>query len=168
MVLESELRRNVKEADAVDGDFHKLVQARADVRVWISTSPGRARLHIDNCKKQIQEFDGTQPGDCYIFLLFTIGELKRRLLRALYSYRTRPPCQEIRNRALIGDRLQVAGRVAGLHLLLEARLTDIDLRASSHRQRYVSRYQLGHPGVAPSPRGPAHYDGNDVLLFAMN
>ena len=48
-----------------------------------------------------------------------------------------------------GDHLHVGGRVAGLHLLLEYQCK----RASSHRQRYVSRYQLAHQSVAPSPRG---------------
>ncbi len=70
MVLESELNRRPKHRDEVDGDFHKLVQARADVRVWISTSPNDARLHIDNCKRQIQLFSGTTSGDQYMFAVF--------------------------------------------------------------------------------------------------
>jgi hypothetical protein len=39
MVLESEVGRNAKQRDDLDGDLPKLVQARADIRVWISTSP---------------------------------------------------------------------------------------------------------------------------------
>jgi hypothetical protein len=70
MVLESELQRGPKDGDTVDADFHKLVQARADVRVWISASPKNAKLHIENCKQQIQSFRGTEVGDCYIFAVY--------------------------------------------------------------------------------------------------
>jgi hypothetical protein len=73
MVLESEFKQGVpilQHAD-VDGDFMKLVQARADVRVWLSSSPNAIldEKHIANCKKQIEIFAGTQPGDTYVFVM---------------------------------------------------------------------------------------------------
>jgi hypothetical protein len=70
MVLEAELRRKTKQGNEIDADFKKLVQARANVRVWISTSPNNAQQHIDNCKKQIQLFSGTAPGDQYVFAVY--------------------------------------------------------------------------------------------------
>src|SRR5262245_33310805 len=42
-------------------------QARADVRVWISTCSD-ARLHVEACKQQIQ-FAGTMSGDQYVFAI---------------------------------------------------------------------------------------------------
>jgi hypothetical protein len=66
MVLESEL--NKRHPD-LDGDFQKLIQARADVRVWISACSD-ARLHIDACKQQIKMFPGTLSGDQYVFAIY--------------------------------------------------------------------------------------------------
>lgn len=66
MALESEL--NKRHPD-IDGDFQKLIQARADIRVWVSTCSD-ARLHIDDCKQQIQMFYGTLPGDQYVFAIY--------------------------------------------------------------------------------------------------
>jgi hypothetical protein len=63
MVLECEFDRTRRHQDRVDPDFKKLVQSRADARVWISTSPDNARLHIDNCVEQIHSFSGTESGD---------------------------------------------------------------------------------------------------------
>jgi hypothetical protein len=79
MVLESELRRSAKQRDDLDDDFPKLVQARADVRVWISTSPKNARQHIDNCKKQIGMFAGGMPGDHYVFAIYDYTARKRHI-----------------------------------------------------------------------------------------
>jgi hypothetical protein len=44
----------------VDGDFQKLVQARAEVRVWLAHCPNQAltREHIANRKRQAAHFDG--------------------------------------------------------------------------------------------------------------
>lgn len=70
MVLETELNRTSKQHDNLDDDFQKLIQARADIRVWISTSPDNPRKHIDNCKEQIQSFSGTMSGDQYIFAVY--------------------------------------------------------------------------------------------------
>jgi hypothetical protein len=73
MVLESEWKHGVVIAQnaEVDGDFQKLVQARADVRVWISSShnPTLAQQHLANCKKQVESFSGSQPGDAYVFII---------------------------------------------------------------------------------------------------
>jgi hypothetical protein len=73
MVLESEWNRGLlvqKEAH-VDGDFQKLVQARADVRVWISACHNTdiAEKHLVSCKEQIKRFSGTDPDDNYIFII---------------------------------------------------------------------------------------------------
>ncbi|MGH7949076.1 MAG: hypothetical protein ACREQF_07630 [Candidatus Binataceae bacterium] len=73
LVLESEWKHGVPVGQSVevDDDFQKLVQARADVRVWISTSPNpqMARQHITNCKTQVAKFSGTVPGDTYLFII---------------------------------------------------------------------------------------------------
>ena len=67
MVLECEWNPDF----TIDTDFQKLVQARADVRVWISAlgNSERVRQHIENCKKQIQQFLGSCTGDKYIFVI---------------------------------------------------------------------------------------------------
>lgn len=52
-----------------DGDFQKLVQARAVVRVWIAKVPD-VQAHVGICKKQIRCFLGTQPDDTYIFMVY--------------------------------------------------------------------------------------------------
>ena len=70
LVMESEIQRSAKARDEIDGDFQKLVQARAAIRVWICTSPSSARSHIDNCKRQIKMFSGTMSGDSYVFAVF--------------------------------------------------------------------------------------------------
>lgn len=70
MVLEIEWK-NIP-ADVCDDEFQKLVQARANVRVWIATSPNSvlAEQHIANCKKQIELFSGTMHGDRYVFVIY--------------------------------------------------------------------------------------------------
>jgi len=65
MVLECELN---KWHPDVDGDFQKLLLARAEVRVWI-TSCKDAKRHIDLCKNQISRFPGTS-GDHYVFAVY--------------------------------------------------------------------------------------------------
>jgi hypothetical protein len=65
MALESEFNASEDDLD----DFQKLVQARADVRVWISAS-SNARRHIDYCKRQIKLFAGSQQGDQYVFAVY--------------------------------------------------------------------------------------------------
>lgn len=73
LVLESEMRLGkIAQSDQVNGDFHKLVQARADIRVWaaaLATSELLAR-HLENCKRQIDAFSQGDPGDYYLFILF--------------------------------------------------------------------------------------------------
>lgn len=66
MILESELNKSHFD---IDGDFHKLMLGRADVRVWITRCHG-AELHIRNCKQQIQAFCGTKPGDQYVLAVY--------------------------------------------------------------------------------------------------
>ncbi len=69
MVLESELKPggSVVNAGKVDGDFEKLVQARAEVRVWLALVPNpvMAATHIINCKRQACAFAGAMSGDTY-------------------------------------------------------------------------------------------------------
>ncbi|MCC8956181.1 hypothetical protein H8B02_22950 [Bradyrhizobium sp. Pear77] len=54
----------------VDGDFAKLVQARADVRLWISAPKNSeiAMTHLANCKRYAATFPGAMPGDTYVFV----------------------------------------------------------------------------------------------------
>lgn len=74
MVLESEFKpgRSVLQAAAVDGDFMKLVQARAEVRVWFTLipNPKLTAQHIENCKSQASAFEGAMQGDTYIIIAF--------------------------------------------------------------------------------------------------
>jgi hypothetical protein len=74
LVLETETKpgRTHADCDKVDGDFHKLVQARADIRVWVASLPSAAlrEKHLENCKLQIDSFSQGQPGDYYLFVLF--------------------------------------------------------------------------------------------------
>jgi hypothetical protein len=67
VVLESEL----KPESHVDGDFHKLVQARADVRVWISLANDASLAvdHVRDCKTQIGRFAGSVSGDLYLLIV---------------------------------------------------------------------------------------------------
>jgi hypothetical protein len=55
----------------LDGDFQKLVQARADVRLWVSCAPNEklAEDHLKNCKQQAALFSGAVAGDSYIFVM---------------------------------------------------------------------------------------------------
>jgi hypothetical protein len=66
MALESEF--NKRHPD-LDGDFQKLVQARAAVRVWVTTC-SNARKHIDYCKQQIQQFAETLSRVQYVFAIY--------------------------------------------------------------------------------------------------
>jgi hypothetical protein len=74
MVLESELgsRGGIQHAEEVDGDFQKLVQARAEVRVWVTACPNPTitAKHIANCKLQAKLFRGAMQGDLYIFIVY--------------------------------------------------------------------------------------------------
>ena len=74
MVLESELKPggSVANASEIDGDFQKLVQARAEVRVWVALvpNPEMTARHIENCKNQARAFAGAMPGDIYVFIIY--------------------------------------------------------------------------------------------------
>jgi hypothetical protein len=56
----------------VDDDFQKLVQARADLRVWVAVSANALDIsrHIANCEEQIRLFRRSMAGDRYVFLFF--------------------------------------------------------------------------------------------------
>jgi hypothetical protein len=73
LVLESEMKLGkVAESAQVNGDFHKLVQAMADIRVWAAAlnSPMLLAQHLDNCKRQIDAFTQGAADDYYLFILF--------------------------------------------------------------------------------------------------
>lgn len=74
LVLESEWHRGlvIQKSAQVDGDFEKLVQARADLRVWVSCCHNTAisEAHLEACKKQIHKFSGTVTGDTYLFIIY--------------------------------------------------------------------------------------------------
>lgn len=68
LVLESESTPD----RVLDGDFQKLVQARADVRVWMAKVHSKQSVeeHVAECKEQIRRFAGTQPDDAYVFMIY--------------------------------------------------------------------------------------------------
>jgi len=72
MVLESKLGRSAAKAADVERDFDKLVQARADVRVWVTTCPNQelAQQQIANCKRQACAYRGALPRDAYLFVVY--------------------------------------------------------------------------------------------------
>jgi hypothetical protein len=73
LALESEMRLGrVSESAQINGDFHKLVQARADIRVWAAALNNHELLakHLEHCKRQIDAFSQGQTGDYYLFILF--------------------------------------------------------------------------------------------------
>jgi len=73
VVIESEWKYHyaIKDQHRVDHDFQKLVQARADVRVWVSSAPNPdiAHRHIEACELQASMFAGAQSGDTYLFVI---------------------------------------------------------------------------------------------------
>ncbi len=91
MVLESESLRGTRVADAarLDDDFLKLVQARADVRIWITACPNEdtASLHIKNCQDQACLFASSEDGDVYLFVIFihSISQTRIELFRVSKS-----------------------------------------------------------------------------------
>jgi hypothetical protein len=83
MVLECEWNPD----SIIDTDFQKLVQARADVRIWIAAL-GNFDLvapHLENCKKQIRLFSGSCPGDTYIFVISDWTKKKTKVERFEFS-----------------------------------------------------------------------------------
>jgi hypothetical protein len=85
MVLESELHLGkVANVTDVNPDFQKLIQARAEVRVWLAHfwSEDIARKHLENCKSQAKAFSGSMPGDAYVFILW-VSNAEERAGKAL-------------------------------------------------------------------------------------
>ena len=64
MVLESEWTPDPQ----IDGDFQKLVQARADIRVWVfsATNLDEVRKHVERSREQAKAFAGRTSGDRYV------------------------------------------------------------------------------------------------------
>lgn len=56
----------------LDGDFIKLVQARADVRVWIAkVNPLQSvEQHIAECREEIRRFAETKPDNVYVLMIY--------------------------------------------------------------------------------------------------
>lgn len=69
LVIESEISNCDPK---IDPDLHKLIQARADVRIWIAkVNPAQSvDQHVELCKQQIKRLAGTRPEDFYIFVIF--------------------------------------------------------------------------------------------------
>lgn len=67
LVAEYELQSPVL---PVDDHFQKLVQARADIRLWISCPKNEeiAKEHLVNCNRQARTFPGAMPADTYNFV----------------------------------------------------------------------------------------------------
>lgn len=76
MVLESEWTPDPH----IDGDFQKLVQARADIRVWVFAAANldEVRKYVERCREQAQAFAGKSSGDRYVCAGF--DKLTRTLL----------------------------------------------------------------------------------------
>ncbi|MFB6451235.1 hypothetical protein [Bradyrhizobium tunisiense] len=74
LVLETEMKAGTPKTigSLVDRDFSKLVQARADIRVWMAPVHNTELLkgHIASCKRHISEFSHSLRGDCYIFIAY--------------------------------------------------------------------------------------------------
>jgi hypothetical protein len=64
MVLESEWSPD----PLLDGDFQKLVQARADIRVWVFAADNlvEVKKYIERCREQARAFTGRSSGDRYL------------------------------------------------------------------------------------------------------
>ena len=73
MILESEWKskETVKTNPDVDSDFQKLVQARANIRVWVSTSHNTEMVqeHFNNCLAAIDAYEDSHKGDTYLFVI---------------------------------------------------------------------------------------------------
>jgi len=85
MVMEVEYL--VAPLNCVDDDFQKLVQARANVRVWITTCANMSDVdrHVANCEKQIQVFRGSHDDDEYV-LVFLEWLTNNCVIRRLPSH----------------------------------------------------------------------------------
>jgi len=85
VVIECAWRNGVRVEYAadVDGDFHKLIQARADVRVWISTAPNNeiASQYITNCKGAAESFFGSAVDDLYLLFILVWSDMTFRMER---------------------------------------------------------------------------------------
>lgn len=59
-----------------DGDFQKLLQARADHRLWLFQVPtdDAAREMFVGCRANVRRFSGSQVGDRYLFAALVWGE----------------------------------------------------------------------------------------------
>jgi len=82
MVLESEWKPD----PTMDIDFQKLVQARADVRVWLFTAANAQEIdnYIARCRDQAQSFAGRQPGDRYVFTGF---DFQKKVFAPVQTFR---------------------------------------------------------------------------------
>lgn len=85
LVLESEWKHGVGVARnaSIDRDFKKLIQARADIRVWVSTSHNEqlAESHIENCIRQIAQYSQSQTGDAYLLVIHTWSNQSTRIVK---------------------------------------------------------------------------------------
>ncbi|TDX65913.1 hypothetical protein EDE12_102402 [Methylosinus sp. sav-2] len=72
LALECEWGVSVSSSGDVDGDFQKLVQARAEVRVWVTAIANEelAEKHIRNAQMQASRFKLSQVDDQYVLIIF--------------------------------------------------------------------------------------------------
>jgi hypothetical protein len=71
LALESEWKfGTIAQVAEVDPDFQKLVQSRADLRVWLCAMPNQALglKKIENCKTQVEKFTQSCLDDEYLFV----------------------------------------------------------------------------------------------------
>jgi hypothetical protein len=73
LVLESEWGKD-------NHDFEKLLQARSDIRVWLTALDNSAEVdrHLTQCRQHIRDFEQSEAGDCYLFIIhnWELGETK--------------------------------------------------------------------------------------------
>lgn len=71
----------------IDTDFQKLVQARADVRVWITIvgTPEQAELQLQNCQRQIERFSDSKADDKYILVVTDWASGRTRIERYTFN-----------------------------------------------------------------------------------
>ena len=72
-----------------DADFEKLIQCRADLRLWIihDKNEDSLRDHFDKCINMIRRFEGSQPGDRYLFAGHSNEDAKFFFQRYVYPGR---------------------------------------------------------------------------------
>jgi hypothetical protein len=151
MVLALESEWN-DQTEYVDNDFPKLVESRAELRVWFchATNSDAAREHVAHCKDQITRFAGSQHGDAYLFIIFlwTPDEFGEFHIEPHVADVERP-----RMAADIAKIKEILGEVKTYATLSDGRMRAI--RSDFRRLEYrVDLLRGVDPGPPPEPEEP--------------